>query len=329
MERKAAGEKPGDGAAGGPGLPFAGGELPRRAHRAAGRRRLWAEALGTSEAQLAWETADGRLARAAEGRLAGWRAGRDDAGRYLERVFKPDGLGEALLLLHHVCWLRWVTDTPSRFDLRLSSNGRLGIQLRDDELDEVTLDDGLMALVLNTAFGSGRRKRSRLRRFGRWLARRIGAGPARLAEEEFAAGLEARPGWAVIRQRERWVGLQQACVFAGPDAVLLFAGAVLAMLDHLSIDLRGEIGLSESAATVILLSEPRAWPPADLFTVTDFLTELAESAGGEVWSPAEWAEALNEGAGSDVRVTAGGPAPAREAPPQSCPPERTRRREAE
>lgn len=295
--------------------PFDVADYPHRSHGASGRRSIWSKVLGWSESQLAWWSLDGRLAKMATSHLPGWRVDRDATGRHLERIFTPGGLGEAVLLLHHLHWLQWTTNASSRFEWRLDLNGRVAVVLRDDEAEEVTLDDGLMALLVSRAGDARRRKRSRVRRLLRRLARALGRGPALLGAEALSEGLATRPEWVALQRQEHCVGILSAYLFSGRSGALLFAGGALAILGHLWVDLKCEVGISDAIATVILHGEPRAWPSAELFSAADFLAELAAANGGQAQSSELSAGAADEFTAGDLRLAMGGP----ERPPGATP----------
>jgi len=250
---------------------------------------------------------DGRLANRAARKLPGWLVGRDREGRYLEREFTFGSLGEAVLLLRHLHWLQWTTDNSSRLEWKLDLDGRVSIQLRDEETEEVTIDDGLTALVVSRAIDSRRRKRSRFRRVLRRLGRVLGGGPALLGREALLEGLAARSEWIALWRGERCVGLQSAYLFGGRNEALDFACAVLANLGHMWRDLLCDVGVSEGVVTLILHGDPRAWPPAEVFTAAEALAKLATAIGGQVQSPAEWAEALNKATAGDLYLATGAP----------------------
>jgi hypothetical protein len=59
--------------------------------------------------------------------------------------------------------------------------------------------------------------------------------------------------------------------------------------------------------TVVLHGEPRAWPPADLFSAADFLAELAAANGGQAQSSVLAAEAIEESTAGELTLAADGP----------------------
>lgn len=258
------------------------GWLPGRQGGLGDRRRRWAAYLGISEAEVAW-LPEGEGFTRALGRLApGWKRLTDEEGSYLERVLRVKGAAEAMALCDFAALMADSFDFPSRLRTRFVPPGGLELQLRDEDVESVTLDDLWLARLLERAGAIRRRKRHPAWRLRRWLRRRAGRGPEPMSAERFAAELAKRPGWWEQQLAGGHAALVGAFAFRYRNPAQLFVHRAAASLAHLWEGLELEWMVEAEVVCLVLLAPRHGWPPPALLDAVDWLGDLAACLGGAV-----------------------------------------------